>query len=266
MFASTSGYWPSLTLTNVPPLTVAERLAADVRDAAGLSSRRRLDLDPLLLLGRFDLRSEPLGARGGGIEAALAPRRDNRFVLTVDSEPRGGWSSVAPCLREDLARHRLRFRVVHEIGHSFFYDRLGGRPRRTVANSVEQERWCDRFASAVLLPPATVARRPASPQALLRLQDQFDVSLHVVVRAFARVHRQRFAALLVARGARPPHLRVQWQKRHCAPPARWWTDEALQHALEGRARHGALELQGPAGKRAAAWYAMPHRRQVMVLA
>jgi len=253
-------------LTSLPSLAAAEECAARVRSATGFSPNERIALDPLLTLGRFDLRCEPLGANGGGIEAALAPRAENRFALSVDTKPRDGWGSMTPSVRKELARHRLRFRVAHEIGHSFFYDRAGERPRRMVPNSEEQERWCDRFASALLVPPSVLARRSAIPQSLAALQGQFDVSLQVAVRAFARVHHERFVALLVARGRRPPHIRVQWQKHHGAPAARWWAGETLQRALSGARQCGAFQLAGPAGGRDAAWYALRGRQQVIVVA
>jgi hypothetical protein len=266
MFAPDPDGWPSITLKSLPPLAVAEDLAACLRAAAGLSLAKRIEFDRLLSLGRFDLRRKSLGAIGGGIEATLTPQPENRFALSVDTEPRGGWDSVTPSLREDLARHRLRFRIAHEIGHSFFYDRVGQRPRRTLAASEAQERWCDRFASALLMPPSAVAQRRATPRSVLSLQTHYDVSLHVAVRAFARVHHDRFAALLVVRGRRPPHVRVQWQKHHGAPAPRWWAGERLQRALTGGRRCGVFDLEGPTGSRVAEWHALPRRQQIIVLA
>jgi hypothetical protein len=265
MFAATDD-WPNITLTTVPPLTAAELLAAAVRDSVSTSSEACQDLSTVLALGRFELRICALSARGGGIEAALAPRSDDRFALLVDTEPRNGWESVNPRVREELSRHRLRFRVAHEIGHSFFYDRSGQRPRRVVFDSSEQERWCDRFASSLLLPPSAITAAPPSPRALIRLQRHFDVSLQVAARAVARVHRERFIALLVARGARPPHVRVQWQKQHVAPSARWWTARELQSALASDRRSGSLDLPWPSGERVASWHALPSRGQLLVVA
>jgi hypothetical protein len=266
MFVSERSRWPDVTLAVPPSLASAEALAGAVRKATGTRPDTRQGLSPLLALGGFHLRPGRLSARGGGIEAALAPLADGRFALTVDTEPRGGWGSVSPELREELDRHRLRFRVAHEIGHSFFYDRSGTRPRRVAPGSAEQERWCDRFASALLLPPSVVVSTPPTPKSLLRLQRRFDVSLHVAVRALARVHRDRFLALLVARGPRPPYVRVQWQKRYGAPAPRWWTDEQLQSALRDGLRSGVLELSYPGGGRLAQWEALPARAQLVVVA
>jgi hypothetical protein len=265
MFASDKN-WPDIALDAVPSLATAEQLASTVRDAVCTSPNSRQDLATLLAAGRFELEIGPLGARGGGIEAALAPRSDNRFALFVDPEPRDGWASVAPSRCEELARHRLRFRLAHEVGHSFFYDRTRQRPYRLARDSAEQERWCDRFASALLLPPSVVATAHATPQALLRLQRHFDVSVEVAARALARVHRERFVALLVARGARPPHVRVQWQKRHCHPTPRWWTASELQSAFTSRGHSGSLKLRWPDGERTASWRALPSRGQILVVA
>jgi hypothetical protein len=235
-------------------------------EPARRAPRGRLGLASLLHLGRFDLQPQTLRARGGGVEAALAPRRDNRFAVLVDTEPERGWASVAGPLRTQLANHRLRFRVAHEIGHSFFYDRSQGRPRRLALNSDDQERWCDRFASALLLPPEVVLRAAPVPQAIIALHRRYDVSMHVAARAVGRMHRDRFVALLVARGERAPYVRVQWQKRHDPPAARWWTHDRLQAALRGVGMAGTAALPWPGGRRTAAWYALPARAQVVVVA
>jgi hypothetical protein len=266
MFVSPSSGWPDVAFHSVPRLAAAETLAAMAREAAGTPVNCPQDLNALLTIGRFDLRLRSLGACGGGIEAALAPRDNDRFEVVVDTEPRNGWASVAAGLREQLARHRLRFRVAHEIGHSFFYDRAHQRPRRLVFDSPELERWCDRFASALLLPPPVVAAMQVTPQALLDLQRDFDVSLQVAARACARIHRERFIALLIARGPRPPHIRVQWQKRNTAPTSRWWTAAELQSALSCGRQSGTVCLPWPDRCRAAVWRALPSRGQLLVVA
>jgi IrrE N-terminal-like domain len=220
----------------------------------------------LLEASRCDLQLGRLSAHRGGIEAALAPRSGDRFALLVDTEPCEGWASVFPALREELARHRLRFRVAHEVGHSFFYDRSGPRPRRLAPNSAAQERWCDRFASALLLPPLVVSRASPTCETLLDLHRKFDVSLQAAARALARVQRERFVAVLVARGRRPPFVRVQWQKSHGGPMDRWWAAGELQSVLEDGYRTGTLRLRWPDGSRAASWHGLPGRAQILVVA
>lgn len=258
--------WPSPAFAEVPPLSVAEELANAVRRVLSTKPADRQQMTPLLEASRCDLQLGRLGAHRGGIEAALAPRSGDRFALLVDTEPPGGWTSVFPALREELERHRLRFRVAHEVGHSFFYDRSGPRPRRFAPNSAAQERWCDRFASALLLPPSVVGRVSPTCEALLDLHRRFDVSLQAAARALARIQRERFVAVLVARGGRRPFVRVQWQKSHGAPRDRWWAASELQAVLEDGCRTGTLCLLWPDGPRAASWHGLLGRAQVLVVA
>lgn len=37
--------------------------------------------------------------------------------------PRGGWAQMEPQIQAELREHRLRFRICHEVAHSFFFDR-----------------------------------------------------------------------------------------------------------------------------------------------
>jgi IrrE N-terminal-like domain len=241
-------------------------MAAILRRAMDPGTRPPHDLTTLLEIGGFDVSVTRLTARNRGIEAALIPQAGNRFRLVVDTEPPGGWASVRPHLRDELARQRLRFRIAHEIAHSLFYDRSGTQPRRLVSGSPAQERWCDRFASALLVPPYIVASTPPEPKALCRMQQRFDVSLQVVVRAFARVHRDRFAALLCDRGTRAPQVRIQWQKREHSPAARWWAAAELQAAITSGVRSGTVSLPFDSGERTARWRTLPSRGQILIVA
>lgn len=249
----------------------AAELARQIRrDVLGASAEEQplTDLKPLLRAGRFSLRRTRLFGREGELQALLAPRPSNRFSIEVDSEPAGGWRSVPSPLRREVDLQRMRFRVCHEIAHSFFYDRHHDLPRRAVMDSLEQERYCDRFASALLLPEHIVARQPVTPAAILRLHKLYGVSLRVTVQSFADLHPRAFVALLVANGDASPYLRLQWQSDDRALPARWWTADWLQGALSantGRRDRDAV-LQWNQRAIAASWRALPGRRQVLLSA
>lgn len=174
-------------LRAVPSPDEGGRLAHAVRAAAQPNNPHRLaaDLHAICRAGRFRVIEREMGAAAGGAEAVLVPQPNNRFHIWVDATPRLGWDSIAPELRPMIRRQRLRFRIAHEIGHSFFYRRCGGEPRRVLGDSEEQERFADEFARALLVPaplPSTVA---PTPDGVLKLHRYCDVSLEVAARAVA---------------------------------------------------------------------------------
>lgn len=129
-----------------------------------------------------------LAASNGGLEALLVPLPDNEFGISVDPTPRGGWDRVPRTLRQSLRRHRLRFRVAHELAHTFFYIRQqGATPQRHLFDSDEQEEFCDFFSRSLLISRERVMAMAATPRALVRLQEESDVSLEVTARAVAAV-------------------------------------------------------------------------------
>lgn len=157
---------------------------------------------------RVEIRHADLGVEGGGCEAVLAPRSDDRFVILVDPTPRNGWGSISAALRREVARQRSRFRVAHELGHTLFYDRRAGQiPTRSWGRVATEERFCDRFASALLLPDA-VLRTGSTTAHLVQLHQRYDVSLEVVTRAWVRVHRR--GAALFYWWPDDPYPRAQW--------------------------------------------------------
>lgn len=101
--------------------------------------------DPATLVAGmgWTLRWERMDAARGGMDALLVPSADG-FHVFLDPDP------APPGVRNTYrgAAH-FAFRAAHEIAHSFFYD--GGRPaRRLVPRTGAEERFCDRFASALM--------------------------------------------------------------------------------------------------------------------
>ena len=168
------------------------------------------DLTAICRAARVTVRESELGGARGGQEALLSPLDHDRFAIAVDPTPRGGWCGDGGRLQDDIRRQRVRFRIAHELGHTFFYWRDSGRPRRHLFDSAAQERFCDVFAAALLMPPGVASQAPASAQAIVYLQERFDVSLEVVVRSFAEGHPQAKVSLWFARAGDEGQLQLQW--------------------------------------------------------
>lgn len=189
--------WPS-GLTCVPPISEASLFAAEVR-AAVLPADRISDTLPnfrrISRAGRFEVSQEILSGAAGQQEALLVPLDNDRFGICVDPTPRGGWSRVSPTLRVEVRRHRFRFRVAHEIAHTFFYDRTSTRPRRLLPGSAEEEAFCDEFARSLLLPREIAAQERPSADSVMALHCRYDVSVELAARAVASAHRGAHVAL-----------------------------------------------------------------------
>lgn len=219
------GPWPELCLGSVPGEDATVSLAARVRRAvfgARNPLTTPLDLDELCRLGGFRVRERRLGGARGGLEGVLAPARGDRFEIHVDPEPPGGWSRIPAAVRQSLRRQRLRFRVAHEVAHSFFYDRDGDVPRRRLGDSLRQEEFCDRFAAELLLPGVAVASTAQTARAVFELSTQFDVSLQLAARSFAGHWQQATVALFVGRLGR---YECQWKAGELPSG---WVDETLE--------------------------------------
>lgn len=216
------GNWPRLLLDHVPGPEETLGFAAKVRQAVlGVGSPLRPlgDILDICRLGRFSVRERPLGGARGGLEAVLAPAPEDSFEIHVDPEPAGGWGNIPDAVRPILRRHRLRFRIAHEIAHSFFYARDEAVPHRRVGNSREQEEFCDRFAAEFLLPAAVVARVERSAPALVDLAARYDVSLQMAVRSFSAQWPAAMVALLLERAG---SVERQWAAGDEHLPDGWW--------------------------------------------
>lgn len=185
-------------------------MATDLRGACGLSGATRADLVAICNWLRARVRTGRLEAAHGGTEALLVPLPDNKFGIRVDPTPPGGWGRVPDSLRDDLHRHRLRFRVGHEIGHVFSYSRQRGeRAVRSLPDSRTQEEFCDVFSRRLLVPERLAAGIPSTPEALIALQGSCDVSLEVAARAMAEARGDLRISIWFGRGPRG-ELKPQW--------------------------------------------------------
>jgi hypothetical protein len=138
----------------------------------------------------------------------LAPLPSNRFGVSVDPTPPGGWQRVPIHLRKELKRHRLRFRIGHELGHTLFYSREGDEPQRHLFDSPSQEDFCDSFSRELLIPQQYARRAKPSPEGLLRLRERCDVSLELAARAMSAVQPEVGIALWFDRPEKG--MTLQW--------------------------------------------------------
>jgi hypothetical protein len=210
--------WPHHGLGQLPDLEVLRALVQRVRDAVmGEQARREaLDVDRLCQLGGFDVEETPLHGAEGRLQALLFPRTRNRFAVFVDPEPPGGWDQVEPQVQIELREHRMRFRICHEVAHSFFFDRAGEVPTAIVGASAAQEDICDRFASELLIPREAVEDLHPDASSVVHLHERFRVSIEAAARAFADVHRERVVALFVGD---PEVGQLQWSNFPDLAPA-----------------------------------------------
>jgi hypothetical protein len=171
-----------------------------------------MDIERYCLETGIEVVDAPLGIRGP--EALLAPLR-GRFRVVINTQDRVAAASTA------VRRHRRRFRIAHEVGHTHFYRRDGIRPRRLFpAGSTAEERFCDEFARSLLAPTPD---RLLDADEVLALQARCDVSLEVAARA-------------VSAGRGAPRVGLWWWEPRSLPdeaPIRqqWSTDPTLADDL-----------------------------------
>jgi hypothetical protein len=190
------------------------------------------DFGLLLAAGGFSVAEADLKADEGGHEALMFPGADGLLHIRVDSRPKAGWATECAELRSETRRHRLRFRVAHEVAHSFFYRRTGDVARRQRRSSPGEERFCDLFASALLVPPAAVLRRPARAASVIALHEHYDVSVEVAARALAQARPNYDVALGYWRGrvgCCQNRVEVQWASERLHDDAA----RVLRHAQDG---------------------------------
>jgi hypothetical protein len=160
------------------------------------------------------------------------------------------------------ARHRRRQRIAHELGHTLFYRACGeGRPRRTAAaGRPEEERFCDEFARALLVP---VPDGDVTAQTVVALQQSYDVSLEVAARVAATAPGQPTVGLWWWRAGDPATtpLLAQWvsdeRLARRVGVVGWQTSAGSLPNLLDQARH---QLGGRL-----TWTTLLERRQVVAV-
>jgi hypothetical protein len=264
---ATSHAWPALSLSGVPAAEAAADLARELRTRV-LGERFAddgwCDLRRMVVAGGFCVVSRVFARDGGGHEALLVPWSDGSFRILVDPFPPG-----AQAVTRDLIERRNRFRIAHEIAHSFFYDRKCAPAQRLVPGSPEEELFCDHFASALLVPPCAARAAAMEPETMFDLHQRFQVSVEAAARAFARAHPEACVIGLMwapSPAGRPAH-RIVWKAgTQFVPKGARLSPLVDAAALEGRAvgteKLGVGELRGEFRIAAAR---MAGRRQVVAL-
>jgi hypothetical protein len=206
----------------------AREMALRVRSLAGQKGTASgpVSLKVILSLARATVREADLRAADGGREALLLPVERDRFEIVVDPTPRGGWQDHEPPLQRSVAQTRKRFRIAHEIGHTFFYVRDGGRPRRLCPpGTKEEEAFCDAFAEELLVSDAAILENPPTAAHVFRVARMLGVSVEVTARALARRHPSQPRVSLFywrKRGLEKAHATLQWTNSYLeAPPPPW---------------------------------------------
>lgn len=183
--------WPHRALVGDGALDPVA-LADAVRRATRADPRHRVSLARVLSAGRFRFRIADLAAAQGGREALLLPMPGDQFAIVVDPTPLGGWGHFSHSVQRVTALARVRFRLAHEIGHSFFYLRGCAEPTRlTAPGSANEETFCDRFAEALLIPRAVVRCTKPTPAEIFEVARTWGVSVEAAARAVSNGHPGR---------------------------------------------------------------------------
>jgi len=138
--------------------------------------------------------------------AMLVPTADG-FRAVVDSLV---WRRAQ---ENESGRHRLRFILAHELGHTLFY-RPGRPPTRSGPADSLEERFCHRFATSLLVPPCASRRADLDAAGLRILAGKYNVSVRVAAWAVAQA-LPGVTLLWLRRAPHPVHggsetMRVEW--------------------------------------------------------
>lgn len=260
--------WPRVSDGQLPAPSDASALARAARAAVLAAtdvSAPLTNLSALLKRGRFRVRRESLGAADGTVQAWMVAAENDWFDIFIDTEPSGGWRRQHEPVREEMHRQRARFLIGHEVAHSFFFTRRPGQtPQRWAWDSDEQERFCDMFACALLLPPEVVAATEPRAEEVVRLHREYDVSVQLATRAFADIYRGHAFALLYDDEDDPRPLIPQWSAGMEACHPDWWSTRQVQRLPSTGASATLVPLKS--GRRSwweSSW--LPERRQVLLV-
>lgn len=211
MWSHANSVWPRKFFARVPELVESSELAVSVRQAAFGSSDGGswCDLRKVCLVGGFNLQKTKFVGNRSSHDALLVPKDNGSFVILVDPN-----RDDRP-IRWDTERQRLRFRVAHEIGHSFFFDRTKFPAERVLAPSREEEIFCDNFASELLVPHTVARKYTCGPSSVFDIHDTFEVSVEASARALGRC----FPQMTIVGTKWSPNPRTG----RCANRVIWWT-------------------------------------------
>lgn len=136
--------WPDARFKTAPPAEDATPLAQAARekfcDESGV-----VDVEMAAKAAGATINMRALGAHIGLLQASLTPKKDG-FDLWLDTR-------TTHIDAHETTHSVLRYRIGHELGHTFFYEREPARPRRLPASrSYREEKFCDQFAQDMLLP------------------------------------------------------------------------------------------------------------------
>lgn len=235
--------WPRIELEEVPRPEEAAAIAQRIRQAILPPDAQDEPLchpERLCELGHFRLRRRRLTAAQGDVQGWIFAEPGDSFLIEVDDEPAGGWDTVPEHLREEVGRQRLRFRVAHEIGHSFFFSRTGDTPEPLLPTSPKEEEFCDAFAGALLVPRDVVLGTETTPEGVVELHRRFDVSMQCAAHALQEAHGPDFFIGIVLNAENvsedPLSTYVQWCEPWDYPDGFWQRGELLKEAVrEGHA-------------------------------
>jgi tetratricopeptide (TPR) repeat protein len=157
-----------LKRTKQPLSAVLRRLAPRARDA--LQAARMLAAEIAGATSTLPVQLEPI-ARSVGVEEIRAVELGRNGELRIDED------ALRIVHSRDLGKERRRFTVAHEIGHAVLISRSGA----LVTDGPDLERFCDAFASALLIPESMLPKLPAtvSVEDLTDAARLFEVSLPV---------------------------------------------------------------------------------------
>ena len=199
--------WPHRLLRSAPTPDLGRKIAAQVRGELFADPECRCQISTVCEAGGFQFRVGRIDGGPHRYEGLLLALPDGGFAITVDPYLANGIS-------EETARHRIRFRLAHEIGHSFFFDRERTPAKRLDPPSAAEE---GILSGLCLRPsrsaPSVAAKTPLTASGLISLKKRYDVSLQVASFALAFSRPDLSVALLEwARAPTKPEkaMRVVW--------------------------------------------------------
>jgi hypothetical protein len=227
-------------LSQVPSRRAIGEIATTLRQAWGEDEESKLDLDSILNEAGIEFVLSDLGGGEGGPQGLLTPLRQGGYRIEVDPTPSEGWRTTDAALREEVVRHRTRFVIAHELAHTLFYWQGRRGPERLVADSDEQELFCDALASALLVPSQVAAELPLRPASIIDLHRHFDVSVEVAARALITAHGSCVGWLVVVpEDATEPW--VQWGAENAADAIGPW---GLLSRLAEKVKNSSEAVEG----------------------